>query len=94
MHAACGLYTIVFNGEIYNIQQLRRELQALGHVFKGHSDSEILLGAVVQWGVILTLQRFNGMFAFALWDAEQRILYLARDRVGEKLLYQQQTDHS
>lgn len=94
MHAACGRYTIVFNGEIYNIQQLRRELQALGHVFKGHSDPEILLGSEVQWGVMLTLQRFNGMFAFALWDAEQRILYLVRDRVGENPPYKQQTDHS
>ena len=94
MHSVCRRYSLVFNGEIYNFLQLRHELQDLGHVFKGHSDTEVLLAAVVQWGVMSALHRFNGMFAFALWDADQRCLHLARDRAGEKPLYYQWTGHS
>ncbi|HEY7685127.1 MAG TPA: asparagine synthase (glutamine-hydrolyzing) [Gemmatimonadales bacterium] len=87
MESETGRYAIIFNGEIYNFQELRRELLARGHQFRGRSDTEVLLAAVSAWGVEAALQRFNGMFAFALWDREHRTLHLARDRAGEKPLY-------
>jgi asparagine synthase (glutamine-hydrolysing) len=80
-------YVVVFNGEIYNFLELRRELESLGHSFRGSSDTEIVLASFVQFGVESALKRFNGMFAFALWDRQRRNLYLARDRIGEKPLY-------
>ncbi|MGN0857845.1 MAG: asparagine synthase (glutamine-hydrolyzing) [Stenotrophomonas sp.] len=82
-----GRYQLVYNGEIYNFQALRMELQGLGHVFSGHSDTEVLLAAIVQWGLQTALERSNGMFAIALWDTQQQRLALARDRVGKKPLY-------
>lgn len=87
MMSACGRYVIAFNGEIYNFEALREELVALGHTFRGHSDTEVLLAAISQWGLTPALQRSNGMFAIALWDREERSLHLVRDRVGEKPLY-------
>ena len=87
MHSACGRYVITFNGEIYNFQALRAELEALGATFRGHSDTEIMLAAIVNWGVEESLKKFNGMFAFALWDRQDKTLYLSRDRAGEKPLY-------
>jgi asparagine synthase (glutamine-hydrolysing) len=76
-------HTLVFNGEIYNFVELKKELQNLGHDFSTASDSEVLLRAYLQWGVHC-LERFNGMFAFAIWDESKRQLFCARDRFGEK----------
>jgi asparagine synthase (glutamine-hydrolysing) len=94
MMSASGRYVIAFNGEIYNFVALRRELGALGAEFRGQSDTEVILAAVDAWGLSAALDRFNGMFAIALWDREQRALYLARDRFGEKPMYYGLAGHS
>lgn len=77
---------MVFNGEIYNYRLLRAELASLGHVFRTHSDSEVLLAAYLQWGE-KCLRRLVGMFAFAVWEPRRRSLFLARDRMGKKPLF-------
>jgi asparagine synthase (glutamine-hydrolysing) len=87
MTSACGRYTIIFNGEIYNFQDLRRTLETEhGARFSTHSDTEVILEAYRAWGSA-ALGRLNGMFAFALWDAQEQALLLARDRLGKKPLY-------
>ena len=87
MQSGDGRFVIVFNGEIYNFHDLHTELAACGATFRGRSDTEVLLAAIARWGVQRTLERCNGMFAFAVWDRETRALHLARDRAGEKPLY-------
>jgi asparagine synthase (glutamine-hydrolysing) len=87
MLSSCGRLVLTYNGEIYNYIELRLELAAAGRVFRGQSDSEVLVEACAHWGVAATLKRLNGMFAFAVWDRQTRTLYLARDRVGIKPLY-------
>lgn len=79
-------FTVVYNGELYNTEDLRRDLTALGHQFVGHSDTEVLLHAYTQWGEEC-LDRFNGIFAFAVWEQRNRRLFLARDRMGVKPLF-------
>jgi asparagine synthase (glutamine-hydrolysing) len=87
MRSASGRFTLTFNGEIYNFRALRSELSARGACFRGGSDTEVLLAAIEAWGVAEALARSRGMFAFGLWDAAERMLWLARDRFGEKPLY-------
>ena len=88
MSSASGRYVIVFNGEIYNHLDLRRDLaQRAPQQWRGHSDTETLLACIAAWGIAATLTRTVGMFALALWDRDERSLTLARDRLGEKPLY-------
>ena len=86
MHDESGTLSIVFNGEIYNFADLRAELIVKGHGFRSKSDSEVILAAYRQWGTAC-LDHFNGMFAFALFDAREQTVFLARDRAGEKPLF-------
>ena len=79
-------FTIIYNGELYNTQELRRQLQKLGHLFEGHSDTEVLLHAYAQWGRGC-LDKLNGIFAFAVWEQHRKRLFLARDRMGVKPLF-------
>lgn len=88
MHSHDGRFVVAFNGEIYNHHGLRKKLEAASvGGWRGHSDTEVLLEAVAHWGLSAALNRFDGMFAFALWDRRDRVLHLARDRFGEKPLY-------
>ena len=91
MQSACGRFAIVFNGEIYNHLDLRKQLEKRYRLpfrgWRGHSDTETLLACFSVWGIEKTLQSTVGMFALALWDRDERSLTLARDRVGEKPMY-------
>jgi asparagine synthase (glutamine-hydrolysing) len=89
MVSRCGRYVIAFNGEVYNFAGIKAELeQSVGaQAWRGHSDTEVMLSTIAAWGLEAALGKFVGMFAFALWDRETRVLSLARDRMGEKPLY-------
>lgn len=93
MTSFCGRYVIAFNGEIYNHLDLRAELAKFGTgataglPWQGHSDTETLLAAIAAWGIQTTIERCIGMFAFAVWDKNERVLTLGRDRLGEKPMY-------
>jgi len=87
MWSGQGRYVVSFNGEIYNFRALRERLYAAGAVFRGTSDTEVLIAGFEAWGVAATLRETTGMFALAVWDVRDQELYLARDRVGEKPLY-------
>ena len=86
MVSLCGRYVLAYNGEIYNFVELRRELEGRGVAFHSHSDSEVLLAAFATWGNDC-VSRFNGMWAFAIWDRQLRRLFISRDRFGEKPFY-------
>lgn len=87
MPSVDGRWVLTYNGEIYNHRSLRRRLTGEGLAFRGGSDTEVLVGAVQQWGLHAALEACEGMFAFALWDRRRRELHLVRDRFGEKPLY-------
>ncbi len=86
MRSRDGQVTLTYNGEIYNFRELRAELEALGHQFHSQTDSEVVLNAWVEWGPT-SVSRFNGMFAFAIWDRREQALFLVRDRYGIKPVY-------
>jgi asparagine synthase (glutamine-hydrolysing) len=98
MESRNGRYVLAFNGEVYNFQDLRRELESAsgrGAIpWRGHSDTEVMLEAISAWGFESALTKFAGMFALALWDRDERTLHLARDRLGEKPLYYGETGGS
>jgi asparagine synthase (glutamine-hydrolysing) len=85
MYSACGRYVIVYNGEIYNFEEIRAQIGD-AYPWRSHSDTEVILAAYIKWGT-KCLEHFHGMFAFALWDKERRTLFVGRDRLGVKPLY-------
>jgi asparagine synthase (glutamine-hydrolysing) len=87
MESSCGRFVVAYNGEIYNFRDLRKELQGRNHKFVSHTDTEVLLCAIQEWGLVSTLSKLIGMFALALLDKKFGRLHLVRDRMGEKPLY-------
>jgi asparagine synthase (glutamine-hydrolysing) len=87
MVSSCGRFVISYNGEVYNADELRPGLEAAGRSFRGHCDTEVIVEGAAVWGVEATVKRLIGMFAMALWDRRERVLYLVRDRLGIKPVY-------
>lgn len=87
MVSSSGRFITVYNGEIYNFRSIAKELEARGRFFKGASDTEVILEAIEEWGLEKAISRFIGMFALAVWDVLEKVLFLIRDRVGIKPLY-------
>ncbi|MCA6098996.1 asparagine synthase (glutamine-hydrolyzing) [Bradyrhizobium australafricanum] len=87
MHSADGRFVMVYNGEVYSHLPIRAEIEATGHRFRGHSDTEVLLESFARYGIRATVDRLIGMFAIAIWDRQQRTLKLIRDRLGIKPIY-------
>ena len=87
MASADGRWVITYNGEVYNHPELAVDLRKAGERLRGHSDTEVLVEAIARWGLDSTLDRIDGMYAFGLWDRDERRLTLVRDRMGEKPLY-------
>ena len=87
MKSTCGRYVLTYNGEIYNYKDLRDQLSSAGRNIKGNSDTEVLLHALILWGIEDTLARLNGMFAFSFLDIEEKAMFIARDRIGIKPVY-------
>ena len=87
MLSSNGRFIISYNGEVYNYNSLRSILEKRNYIFKSTSDTEVLLASFQEWGVKESLKKFNGMFSFAVWDRSERLLWLVRDRIGEKPLY-------
>jgi asparagine synthase (glutamine-hydrolysing) len=87
MASSCGRFVISYNGEVYNSDELRPALEAAGRKFRGHCDTEVIVEGAAVWGVRATVEKLIGMFAMALWDRQDRVLYLVRDRLGIKPVY-------
>jgi asparagine synthase (glutamine-hydrolysing) len=90
MVSSSGRFVIVYNGELYNFRELRRQLEQSSEcpvAFRGQADTEVVLACFERWGVKASLPLFNGMFAFAVWDRQEHVLHLSRDRMGEKPIY-------
>ncbi|RLE40007.1 asparagine synthase (glutamine-hydrolyzing), partial [Candidatus Woesearchaeota archaeon] len=87
MVSSSGRYVTAFNGEIYNFLDMRKELENSGHCFRGHSDTEVMVEAIEEWGIEDSVKKFNGMFAAAVWDNKKQLLWVFRDRLGVKPLY-------
>ena len=85
------IYTIIYNGELYNTEEIRQELKKKGYTFETHADTEVVLKAYVCWGEACVKQ-FNGIFAFAVWEEKKQRLFMARDRIGVKPLFYYETE--
>ena len=93
MQSACSNWVLVYNGEIYNTQELRNQLELEGSTFRGNSDTEVILEGIAQWGIIPTINKLIGMFSLAVWNKRERVLTLVRDRLGIKPVFWTKTEN-